>query len=97
MTTVRARMMDGVTGGERIHDFEAEENLLRSTPVRVIREFMEHLGEELIPGSYDDYELNAAFKNDDARVVTGLGSLMLKSGAAIPFLVMISPKSLETA
>ncbi len=97
MATFRARMMDGVTGGERIHDFDAEDELMRSTPVRVIRKFMEYLGEDLIPGSYDDYELNAAFKNDEAHVVTGLGSLMLKSGATIPFLIMISPKALEAA
>ena len=95
MTTYRARMMDASTGGEGIYDFEDGDALLARTPVRVIRTFMEHVGHELIPANYEDYELNAAFKNDDAQVITGLGNLILTNRPPIPFAVMISPKAAE--
>ena len=97
MTTYRARIMDAATGGEGSYDFEEAEELLRSSPVRVIRKFMEHIEHDLIPENYQDYELNAAFKSDDAKVVTGLGSLMLTHDPAIPFVIMISAKAAEAA
>lgn len=95
MTAYRARIMDSSTGGEGIYDFEDGEDLLGQTPVRVIRKFMEHAEHDLIPHQYGDYELNAAFKNDTAHVVTGLGSLLLANGATIPFMIMISARAAE--
>ena len=64
MTTYRARVMDAATGGEGIYDFEDGDAFLLETPVRVIRKFMEHVGKDLIPSNYEDYQLNAAFKCD---------------------------------
>ena len=93
MSTYRARMMDAASGGEGIYDFEDREDLIRQSPVRVIRKFMEHVGRDLIPSNYEDYELNAAFKNDGAQVITGLGSLVLTNQPPIPFVIMISPKA----
>lgn len=93
MTTFRARMIDSSTGGEGIYDFEESDDLLDSSPVRVIRKFMEHVGKDIIPHSYEDYELNAAFKNKDAHVVTGLGTLILHHMPPLPFAIMIAPKS----
>lgn len=95
MTTYRARMMDAATGGEGIYDFEDGEALLKQSPVRVIRKFMEHVGKDLIPSNYEDYELNAAFKSENAQVVTGLGNLILTHQPPIPFAVMISARSAE--
>ena len=92
MTTYMARMMDASTGGEGIYEFEGGEDLFRQTPVRIIRAFMEHIGKDLIPDNYEDFELNAAVKNDVAHVVTGLGSLILINDPPLPFAVMISPK-----
>lgn len=95
MATYRARMMDAESGGEGIYDFDDGDDLIRQSPVRVIRKFMEHVGRDLIPSNYEDYELNAAFKNDTAQVITGLGSLVLTNRPPIPFVIMISPKSAE--
>jgi hypothetical protein len=95
MATYRARMMDAESGGEGIYDFDDDDDLIRQSPVRVIRKFMEHVGRDLIPSNYEDYELNAAFKNDTAQVITGLGSLVLTNRPPIPFVIMISPKSAE--
>jgi hypothetical protein len=95
MTTYLACMMDAETGAEGAYYFEDGDDLIRQTPVRVIRKFMEHVGKDLLPHKYVDYELNAAFRNDTAHVVTTLGSLMLSHGPAIPFAIMIAPKSAD--
>lgn len=95
MTTYRARMMDAETGAEGVYDFEDGDDLICQTPVRIVRKFMEHVGKNLLPHNYVDYELNAAFRNDTAHVVTALGSLMLAHGPAIPFAIMIAPKSAD--
>jgi len=97
MATYRARMMDAASGGEGIYDFEDGDELFRQSPVRVIRKFMERVGRDLIPENYEDYELNAAFKNDTAQVITGLGSLVLVNRPPLPFVIMISPKAAEQA
>ena len=95
MTAYRARMMDASTGGEGIYDFEDGDAFLMQTPVRIIRKFMEHVGHDLIPSNFEDYELNAAFKSDNAQVVTGLGNLILTHRPPIPFAVIISPNAAE--
>ena len=93
MAQYRARMMDASTGGEGIYDFEDGDALMSETPVRIIRRFMEHVKHDLISSAYKDYQLNAAFKNDDVNVVTGLGTLILTNQPPIPFAIMISPKA----
>lgn len=95
MTTYRARIMDAATGAEGSYDFEEADDLLRYSPLRVIRKFMEHAEHDLIPESYQDYELNAAFKSENAKVVTGLGSLVLTHDPAIPFVIMIAAKAAD--
>ena len=92
MTTYQARMMDAATGGEGIYEVEDREDLFGKTPVRIIRAFMEYIGEDLIPENYKDFELNAAVKNEAAKVVTGLGTLILINDPPLPFAIMISPK-----
>lgn len=92
MTTYCARMMDASTGGEGFYEFEDGEKLLKKSPMKVIKTFMEHAHHDLIPGHYQDYELNAAFKNSEAGVVTGMGSLILTQTPPIPFMIMISAK-----
>ena len=96
MAEYRARMIDSTTGGEGRYDFEADDDLFRHTPVRIIRKFMEHVEKNVIPENFQDYELNAAFKNDKVPVVTGLGSLALSHDPALPFAVMITPKAVKS-
>ena len=91
MTTYYARIMDASTGGEGTYEFTDGEKLLKKSPMKVIRAFMEHASHDLIPAQYEDYELNAAFKH--SGVVTGMGSLILTHDPPIPFLIMISAKA----
>ena len=93
MTIYRARLMDAETGAEGVYDFEDGDELIRQSPVRIIRRFMEHVARDLLPHNFEDYELNAAFRNDTAHVVTGLGTLLLTHRPAIPFAIMIAQKA----
>lgn len=88
--TYRAVIMDAETGGEGAYDFEAEDDLMAQTPVRVVRRFMEHADRGLFPHHHLDYELNAAFKNEGRSVVTALGSLILEHAPPLPFMLMIT-------
>ena len=91
MARYRASVMDAESGNEGIYEFEAEDGLMETTPVRVVRKFMEYTDRKLITHQHIDYELNAAFKNDKRHVVTAMGSLVLEHEPPIPFLLMIAP------
>jgi len=92
MATYTARMMAADTGAENTYSFDGPDDLFKQTPVRIVRTFMEYVDVKLLPAEHIDYELNAAFKNDKAQVVTALGSLILEHGGSIPFLLMIATK-----
>ncbi|MEW5420379.1 hypothetical protein [Amorphus sp. 3PC139-8] len=87
-----ASLMDAETGSDNKYEFEGPDDLLHKTPVRVIRHFMEIVDKEILPSEHIDYELNAAMRNKDVGVVTGIGSLIRENGGEIPFLLMISKK-----
>ena len=91
MATYRARMMDAETGDDGLYDFEAHDDLMNDTPVRVVRTFFEHVDRTLFPTKHVDYEINAAFKNKERRIVTCMGSLHVEGDVPpAPFLLMIS-------
>ena len=92
MAHYRARMMDAETGGEGIHEFEAADDLLDHSPMTVVRTFFQAERAHDMAHLIKDYELNAAMKNKDRKVVTALGSLILTSGMELPFLLMIAAK-----
>ena len=92
MTKYVAQVMHAATGGMGTYEFDSDDDLLLQTPFRVIRKFMQHVGSDLIPASYKDYELNAAFKNEQVQVVTGMGELVLQKDPPIPFLIMIGAR-----
>lgn len=92
MKTYVAHLMDAADGGTGVYEFEEEDDLMHEAATRVVARFMQHAAENLIPDSYKDYDLNAAFKNDRLSVVTGIGSLELLNDPPIPFMVMISRK-----
>lgn len=54
MATYRARMIDSATGAEGSYDFEAPDDLLSTTPVRIVRTFMEHVDKDLFPHQHVD-------------------------------------------
>ena len=87
------RIMDAVTGGEGRYQFEAGDKLLKKTPVRVVKTFMEEVAMTKSQHEIEDFEINAAFKNTEHGVVTCMGSLILENGGRLPFLLMVSPAS----
>lgn len=87
-----ASLMDAETGSDNKYDFDGPDDLMKMTPVRVIRHFMEIVDKQLLPSEHIDYELNAAMRNKEAGVITGIGSLIRENGGEIPFLLMISQK-----
>ena len=92
MATYRARILDAVTPTEGVHDFEASDDLMHDTPVRVVRAFFENVQREALLTTHEDWELNAAFKNAERGVVTCMGSFHIADQPAAPFLLMIAKK-----
>jgi len=93
MATYRARLLDAVSPTEGAYDFEAADDLMSDTPVRVVRAFFEHVDRSIFATRHVDWELNAAFKNAERGVVTCMGSFHLEgSQPAAPFLLMIARK-----
>jgi hypothetical protein len=92
MATYRAWVTDAQTGNEGVYDFEARDDLLDDTPVRVVRAFMEHVDRDLFPAEHVDYEINAALKHGSHRVVTAMGSFILERGPGIPFTLFIADR-----
>lgn len=93
MATYTARLMDAETGNEGLYDFEGPDDLLLKTPVRIVRHFMEHVEEDVLPTQHVDYELNAAMKNATKAVVTAMGELHFENNGTVPFMLMISSKA----
>ena len=52
---------------------------------------MDHVDKTLLPHEHVEYEINAAFKNNEHKTVTAMGHLILEHPPAIPFMMMISP------
>ena len=91
MATYGVRMMDANTGGEGRYSFQGPEDLFARTPVKIIKAFMDHVDKTLLPHEHVEYEINAAFKNNEHKTVTAMGHLILEHPPAIPFMMMISP------
>ena len=93
MAIYTARLMDAKSGNEGLYDFEAPDDFLTRTPVRVVRHFMEFVDKDVLPSQHVDYELNAALKNPAGSVVTAMGNLHFEHGEdPAPFLLMIAAK-----
>ena len=92
MATYRARLIDSTSDAESVHDFDAPDDLMEETPVRVVRSFFEHIDRAALPAGHVDWELNAAFKNRERRVVTCMGSFHFEGQPAAPFLLMVSQR-----
>ena len=87
-------MMSADRGTSAEYDFEAPDNLMGKTPIKVVKAFFENVEGDPIPAGELDYEVNAAFKRETAKgpIVTAMGSLHLvdNDGPAMPFMVMIN-------
>ncbi|MEM1050251.1 MAG: hypothetical protein AAGL24_29135 [Pseudomonadota bacterium] len=85
----RVTLMHGDRGGEGKYSFEGPEDLLSSTPVRVMRRFMDSIEARNGIG-HIDYEINAAMKNKEHEIVTIIGEIQFENDNAQPFMCMIS-------
>ncbi|MCV6587389.1 MAG: hypothetical protein OIF47_17815 [Marinibacterium sp.] len=90
MTKYHAVLLHGARGGEGNYEFEGPDDLMRRSPVKVMRAFMEHLDQTADLGHLD-YLINAAMKNSEKQVVTVLGEIDFSDTNAQPFVCMISP------
>lgn len=90
MSSYTAVVIHPETGGEGSYRFNTAEHLMERTPVKVIRHFMEIVDKKLLPAESIDYELNAALKSDNGKVVTGMGTMYRDGGKRLPFVVLIS-------
>ena len=91
MATFKARIMHAERGTEEIYDFDGPDDLMKKTPVKVIRHFMEVVDKAMFPRQHVEYELNACYKNKKFGVVTAIGHLHFEvDDADMPFMVMIS-------
>lgn len=93
MAVYTARLLDADSGNEGSYDFEGADDLMSQTPVRIVRHFMEHIANTVLPTQHVDYELNAALKNKERNVVTAMGDLHFEHGEnPAPFMLMIAAK-----
>ena len=93
MAIYRARLVDAETPAEMAYEFEAQDDLMNQTPVRVVRTFFEHVDRSMFPTKHVDYEINAAFKNRERRIVTCMGSPHFEGDVPpAPFLLMVAQK-----
>ncbi len=92
MRKYSAKMLDAATGGEGSYTFQYDGDLFKETADEVIHQFFEHVDKNIF-ARHVDYEVNAAFKNKERRIVTAIGSLIIeRSGKEeeMPFLLMVS-------
>lgn len=88
MTRYLGVLVHGVSGGEGRYEFEGPDDLLRKTPVRIMRAFMESIeGKDDI--GYVDYEINAALKSDRHEITTVIGELVFEDDTQ-SFMCMLS-------
>lgn len=90
MANYEAYLMHGERGGTGVYRFEGPDDLLELTPVKTLRFFMEWLetANETRIGHFD-YAINAAMKNKEKGIVTGLGEFLFNDGEQ-PFVCMIN-------
>ena len=93
MALFRARLIDALSDGEDSVEFDAHEDLMNDTPVRIVRAFFGYSDPSRFRTKHQDWELNAAFKNRERNVVTCMGSFHLGGEEPpVPFLLLIAPK-----
>lgn len=90
MATFMMTLMHGDRGGEGTYMFEGPDDLMRHSPVTVLKAAMAHLDAHAGLG-HIDFEINAALKNSEKSVVTALGALVFHGEDFQPFVCFIAP------
>ena len=90
MVQYQAKMLNTARGDvEGSYPFEAPESLFAQSSDKIVRAFFEHVDKDIFH-HHVDYEINAAFKNQERNAVTAMGSLIMKGNDHLPFLLLIS-------
>jgi len=87
----RAVIMDYAGEGENTYEFEAADNIFEQPADEIVEAFMRHIDSLKILTEPVRYELNGATRYADKKLVSAMGSLLLRDGARLPFVMMISP------
>ena len=87
----RAVIMDYAGNGENTYNFEAEDGLFEKPADEIVEAFMRYIDSRKILNEPVRYELNAATRYPDRRLVSAMGTLLLNDGAKLPFIAMIGP------
>mgnify|MGYP001599243107 CR=1 FL=1 len=87
----RAVIMDYAGEGENTYEFEADDNLFDQPADEIVEAFMRHIDRRKLLNEPVRYELDGATRYPDKRLVSAMGALLLKDGARLPFVMMISP------
>ncbi|HLG86377.1 MAG TPA: hypothetical protein VKZ79_04190 [Alphaproteobacteria bacterium] len=87
----RAVIMDYAGDGENTYGFEAEDDLFQKPADEIVEAFMRYIDSRKVLNEPVRYELNAATRYPDRRLVSAMGTLLLKDGARLPFIAMIGP------
>ncbi len=90
MVTYNAKMLsdaeDSVPGH---YPFEASEELFEESADKIVRTFFQHVDKDIFH-HHIDYELNAALKSKNGKAVKAMGSIIMKGGSHLPFVLLIS-------
>lgn len=90
MREYQAKMLNTARGEVAgLYPFEGPDDLFEHTSDQIVRKFFEHVDRDIFH-HHVDYEINAAFKNNDRNAVTAMGSLILGDRSHLPFLLLIS-------
>lgn len=92
MTIYTAWVTDPNSPNEGLYTFEARDNLFDDTRMRIVSTFMEAVDEKLFPAHHLDYEIRAALKHGEHKVITAMGSFLAGNGPSLPFSLFISAR-----
>ncbi len=91
MAKYRAVLLFPEGADEGRYEFDAPESFMQNSPARIVDAFLNTVDGLELPGDAVDNEINAAHNFRDIQTVTATGSLVTRTGRAVPFVAMISP------
>lgn len=93
MTKVKCRavIMDYAGDGERTFEFEAEDGFLELPADEVVEGTIDRMSESDGLKTPMRYELNAAKRYPEKRLVGAMGAFLLADGSKSPFIALIGP------
>ncbi|WP_406854801.1 hypothetical protein ABEG18_19980 [Alsobacter sp. KACC 23698] len=93
MPRFRAVLIFPESSGEARYEFEAPSTFVSGSATRVVDAFLNTADGLDLPGAPVDHEINSAnaYRTAGAVSVTATGTLTLRTGAPVPFVLLISP------